>query len=255
MTDTVGSTEFPEVGPLRGVTAVIGPTLNAIFAPTKAFEALAQRPVLACWPIIWVTALMMVLGVVNFEITRQIWRVATIEAMAQRGQNINAEQIRTMLEMMDRWAPVSVFALNLSIILTVGVFAVFIWMGTSIMGGSTQFSLSFVVASIAAVIHPLLTTAFVTLVWCLDPPQIRRVADFMQSTPTLGLGLLFSRELHPSLAQVVLRVDVFNVWWMALVVIGGERLLSLKRGSAMMLSIALWGLSMVLIGFWTSFNF
>ena len=71
--------------------------------------------------------------------------------------------------------------------------------------------------------------------------------------PSLGLSLLLdTTELSPAMAQVAARVDVFNFWWMAVVVIGGEQLLGLKRGSAMTLAIVLWGLSLVLVAFWTS---
>ena len=253
MTGRVDSTERSDAEPARGLTAVFGPTLNAIFAPTEAFGALAERPLLACWPLLWLTVLMMLLGVVNFEITRQIMRVEMIEAMAQQGQQIEAEQLRTMIETMDRWAPVWAVGFNLFIILAVGAFAALIWIGASIMGGPAKFSHSFSVASIGAVIHPLLATAFVTLVWRLDPPEIRRVADFVQSTPSLGLSLLLdTTELSPAMAQVLARIDVFNFWWMAVVVIGGEQLLGLKRGSAMTLAITLWGLSMALTAFWTN---
>ncbi len=248
MTDTVDSTELG-----RGAAAVFSPTLNAIFAPTKAFEALAQRPLLACWPILWVTVLMMALGAVNLDITRQIMWVGMIEGMAQQGQKIDVEQVRTIVETMDKWAPVWATAFNLLFILAAGAFAALIWIAASMMGGSTKFSHSFAVASVASVIHPLLATAFVTLVWRLDPPEIRRTADFVQSMPSLGLSLLLdTTELSPAMAQVAARVDVFNFWWMAVVVIGGEQLLGLKRGSAMTLAIVLWGLSLVLVAFWTS---
>ncbi|HJO05241.1 MAG TPA: YIP1 family protein [Acidobacteriota bacterium] len=253
MTDTVISTELSEEDLPRGAAAIFGPTLNAMFAPTKAFEVIAQRPVLACWPVLWVTALMVMLGAMNFEITRLVMRVGMIEAMAQRGQDVDADQIRTVIETMDRWAPVTVLGLNVFIILSVGAFAALIWMGASLMGGSTQFSRSFAVASVASVVHPLLATAFVTLVWRVDPPQIRRVADFMQSTPSLGLALLLdSVELSPAMAQVVAHVDVFNLWWMVVVVIGSERLLRLKRGAATMLAVTLWILSTALVGLWTN---
>ena len=106
MTDTVDSTELG-----RGAAAIFSPTLNAIFAPTKAFEALAQRPLLACWPILWVTVLMMALGAVNLDITRQIMR-GMIEGMAQQGQKIDVEQVRTIVETMDKWAPVWATAFN-----------------------------------------------------------------------------------------------------------------------------------------------
>ena len=253
--DSMDAPDIPAADVPRGVAAVFGPTLNAIFAPAKAFDVLAQRPVLAWWPILWVTVLMMMLGALNLDITRQIMRVGMLEGMAQQGQQIDAEQVRSMIETMDQWAPAWAVGFNLFILIAVGVFAALIWVGASIMGGSTRFSNSIAVASVGAMVHPLLATAFVSLVWRLDPPEIRRMADFVQSTPSLGIGLLFgSTELSPAMAQVVARVDVFNFWWMAIVVIGSERLLGLKRGGAMTLAVTLWALSMGLVAFWTSLS-
>ena len=54
------------------------------------------------------------------------------------------------------------------------------------------------------------------------------------------------------MAQVVAHVDVFNLWWMVVVVIGSERLLRLKRGAATMLAVTLWILSTALVGLWTN---
>lgn len=253
MTDNDGSSALSEADARRGAAAIFGPTLNAIFAPTQAFEALARRPLLACWPIFWVTVAMMLLGAANLDITRQIMRVGVIESMAQQGQQVDTEQIRTIIETMDKWAPVWAIGFNLFAVLAVVVTAGLIWIGASTMGGVPQFSHSFAVASVGSVVHPGLAIAFVTLVWRLDPPDIRRMADFIQSTPSLGLSLFVGGiELSPAMAQVVARVDVFNFWWMAVIVIGCETLLGLKRGAAMTLAIALWVLSMVLTALWTS---
>jgi len=253
MTDGVGSPELSEADVPRGVAAIFGPTLNAVLAPTQAFEVLGRHPLLAGWPIFWMIVVMMLLGAVNLDITRQIMRVGVVEGMAGQGQQVDAEQVRTIIDTMDKWAPAWAVGFNLFALLSVVVLAGLIWIGASTMGGVTKFSHSFAVASIGAVIHPLLATAFVTLVWRLEPPEIRRVADFVRSMPSLGLGLFTGDiELSPAMAQVVARVDVFNFWWMAVIVIGCERLLGLKRGAAMAMAIALWVLSTGLMAFWAS---
>ena len=53
-----------------GASAIFGPTVNAIFAPAKAFETLDARPILGIWPIVWVTVAMILFGVLNLSITQ-----------------------------------------------------------------------------------------------------------------------------------------------------------------------------------------
>lgn len=237
----------------RGAAAVFGPTVNAIFAPGKAFEALDARPILAIWPVIWVTVALGALSFVNLEITKQFMRIGMIQGMAQQGREVDADQMRTMLEAMDTWAPVWGAALNLFLLLAIALIALLVWVGAGISGGNTRFMRSFGVASIAAVAHPLLATVFVTFMWQLNPPEVRRIEDIAAAAPTLGLGLVTAgMELSPILQQIVLRVDLFNVWWIVLVVMGAQSLLGLKRGAAIGVGFGIWLLTTLLAAFWAS---
>ena len=185
MTETESADDqYEEVGP-RGAAAVFGPTINTIFAPQAAFDALKARPVLAIWPLIWVTLSAVVLGVLNTDVTRQIFRISMIEGMQRQGRELDADQLRPMIESIDKWAPIYAPAQNLFLLLVVVVIAVFFWIAASLAGGSTKFSAAFGVASLGAIITPLLGLAFVTLMWQMDPPEFRRMSEFAQSTPTL----------------------------------------------------------------------
>ena len=97
--------------------------------------------------------------------------------------------------MANYWLPLTPL---LSVLLPVLLFAVLIWAASSVLGGSTDFRLSAAVASAAAVITPGLYTVYVTLVWWLRAPEIRRSADIALAMPTAGIDLLFLElEMQP----------------------------------------------------------
>lgn len=241
------------IAPPTGMAAVFGPTANAILAPGRAYEALDARPLLALWPLLWTTLGMVLLGLWNLEITRQIMRVAMLQGMVGQGQDPDPEQMRQMIEGMDRFAPAWAVGGNLFIILAVLVIAVLVWMGSSVLGGRTNFARSLGVTAIASVVHPLLATTFVSVMWKLDPPEIRRMEDMFESLPSLGLDLLVrGGDTSLFVRTLLARVDLFNLWWLALVAIGCERLLGLKRGAAVGLAGTIWLLSALLAAFWAS---
>lgn len=236
-----------------GLAAVFGPTVNAVVAPARAFEALDARPMLTLWPLLWTTLGMMLLGIWNLGVTRQIMRVAMVQGMAQRSQQTDPEQMRQMLERMDRFAPAWAIGGNLLVIIGIVLIAALLWMGSSVLGGRTTFSRSVGVASVGGVVHPLLAMTFVSVMWKLDPPEIRRMQDMYESLPSLGLDLLVrGSDASPFVRTFLSRIDLFNLWWVALVAIGGQKLLGLKKGAAVGLAIGIWLLTAAVSAFWTT---
>jgi hypothetical protein len=232
----------------RGAAAVFGPTVNAVMAPQAAFEALLARPVLAIWPLIWVSLGAVVMGVINSDITRQTFRIGMIEGMQRQGQELDPEQLRPMLEGIDRWAPILAPVNNLFLVVFVVLMAVFFWIASSLSGGSTRFAKAFGVAAIGAVITPLLLLGFMTMMWQIDPPEFRRIAEFTRATPTLSLALIFvGDETSVAMTTILQSVSLFNVWWIYVTSVGCRVLLEIKSGAAWGVPIVLWAL-MTLIG-------
>lgn len=228
-------------GTPTGAAAVFGPTVNAIFAPGRAFEALDARPLLAIWPLVWTAVGMVLLAFWNLELTRQVTRVAMVQGMMERGGDANPEQMRQMIEGFDRFAPFVAIGQNLAIVLVVVIIGALFWMGASLAGGRTSFGRSLGVASVGAIIHPLLATTFVSVMWKLNPPEIRRMEDMFDALPSLGLDLLVRGGETSAFVRVLLaRVDLFNAWWVVVVVLGAEKLLGLKRGAAVGLALGVW---------------
>lgn len=250
MTDPAETLEAP-----TGLAAVFGPTINAIFAPGRAFDALAARPLLAIWPLIWITLLAVLAGWLNVDLTIQTMRVGMIEGMQQRGQEIDPERLREMLGNMERFAPVLASVGNVFLVVMVAVIAALFWIGASLTGGSTRFSKAFGVAVIGAVITPLLSVWFVTLMWKLNPPEFRRMAEFFASTPSLGLDLVFgSSEMSTAMRTVLQRCDLFNVWWIIVSALGCERLLNIRGAGRWAVPITVWALGVVVAATWASFS-
>lgn len=244
----------PDDGP-RGIAAVFGPTINGIIAPEKAFAALHARPVLTVWPLLWTVVGMIGLAVWNLEVTRQMIRVGAIESMMQQGQTPDPEQLARMFETMDRFAPFWAVGGNLFILVLVALIAVALWVGSSLLGGRTNFGRSLGVASIGALIHPLLATTFVSAMWKMNPPEIRRIRDVFETMPSLGLDILFKgSDLSLFWRGLLSRVDLFNVWWVVVVAIGGEKLLGLKRNQAIGLAVTLWAVTAVIAALWAGLN-
>jgi len=238
-----------------GVGAIFAPTINAIIAPEKAFAALDARPVLAVWPLLWTMVGMVGLAIWNMEITRQMMRVGAVEGMIQQGQEPDPEQLAQTFEMMDRFAPFWAVGGNLFILVMVALIAVAFWVGSSLMGGRTQFGRSLGVASVGAVIHPLLTTLFMTVMWKLDPPEIRRMQDMFEAIPSLGLDMILaSDQTSVSLRTLMARVDLFNIWWVVVVAIGAQRLLKLRKGQAVGIAVGIWLLSAFIAAGWAGLS-
>jgi len=196
---------------IKAGSLVLSPTINAILAPGKAYEVLDKRPLASMWILLWILIGMIGLAVVNLDVTKQFSRVGIVESMARRGQEVDPEQISSMFETMDRFALVGAVAQNLLLIILVLVVAVVIWAGATMLGGSARFSRATAVATVGAVVHPLLATAYIGFNWWLDPPEIRRMADIANAVPTLGLDLLFgSPDMSFMTRTVLMRVDLFN---------------------------------------------
>ena len=88
--------------------------------------------------------------------------------------------------------------------------------------------------------------------WRLNPPDVRRMQDFFESIPSLGLDLLFAPDISRGLKTLLMRVDLFNAWWVVLVAMGCQRLLGLRRGTAVTMAVVIWAVTSGVSAFWAS---
>ncbi len=243
-TDDAGDSDDAQPGTEAptGVAAIFGPFFNAILAPAQCWEALDAKPVLAAWIIAWIAVFSTVLAVINLPITQQMMVQTTRAQMLASGQQVSAEQLQGTVEMMTTIATVIAYASSLVIVLLIAFTALVIWVLASIMGGTgSTFGRAFGVAAGAAVIRPFLYSIYATVILNMNPPEIRRPEDAATITPTLGLDLLLAGPDTPVWLEVIYqRIDLFNFWWLALVVSGSMVLLKLRKGQAMTLAGLIW---------------
>ena len=244
--DRVETVDEPEE--LRGVAAIFGPFVNALFAPGRAFDALQQRPMLALWILLWTMVSILLLSTQTVDITRQIGRVGFIEQAAQG--TMDAEQMTRVVERIDRMAPYLALLGNVFFAIMVALISLLIWIGSTLLGGSSKFGGAFGVASVASVAHPLVSTCFTVLVWDMKPPEIRRMSDVAEAVPTLGLDtFLGGLDVSAAVRTLLQRVDMFNIWWIVLVALGCERLMALRRGQGTIIGIVIWALAALFSAF------
>ena len=238
-------------GAPTGVAALLAPTWHALVAPAQAYAALDARPLLSLWIIAWVLAGMVGASLLVLDVQRQFARIGLVQSMNAQGRTLEPEQLQRMLEAIDRFAPLQAIVGNLFLVLTVVLIAALLWMAATMTGGSSRFARAFAVASVGAVVSPLLNTLFVVLNWRLDPPRVRRIQEIATAVPSLGVDLLFgASDLSPAMHTLLARVDLFNLWWGVLVVMGCERLLRMRRGAAVTTAVVIWAAATaVAVGF------
>lgn len=232
----------PEVEGPTGAAAIFGPFFNAILAPAQCWEALDAKPKLAAWIVVWIGVFSTVLAVINLPITQQVIVQSLRAQQRAAGQEMPAEQFQQLAEWLTTLGTVVAYASSIVILLLIALTALVIWVLASIMGGTgSTFGRAFGVAAGAAVIRPFLYSIYATVILNMNPPEIRRPEDAATITPTLGLDLLLAGPDTPLWLEVIYqRIDLFNFWWLALLVSGSMVVLKLRKGQAITLAALMW---------------
>ena len=231
-----------------GLGAIVGPTINAIVAPAKCWQALDTKPKLAIWIFVWVAVISTILGIWNLPITTQAVTSTTEYALRAQGRDMSPEDLQRAVSITLVMVKVMAYGGATVILFLMMLFlALLMWLGASVMGGSARFSRSFGLAAAGAVIHPLVYGLYASIIIHMNVPEIRRPQDMALLTPTVGPHLLFDAADTPAwLYALLLRVDLFNLWWVVLVAGGAQVLLRLKKGAAITLSVGIWLLTTVI---------
>lgn len=232
----------PGVKAPTGAAAWFGPFFNAILAPAQTWEALDAKPSLSVWIIAWIMVLSTVMTVINLPITQQIFVQSSVAAMRAQGQELDAEQIRQMTDNMMWLGSILAYVSSLFLLLQIALVALAIWVLAAIMGGKgATFGRAFGVAAAAGVIHPLLYSVYAGIILNMNPPEIRRISDASTVVPTLGLDLILAGPDTPAWLEVLFqRIDLFSLWWAALVVGGCMALLKLRKGQGITVAAIIW---------------
>jgi len=232
----------PQVEAPSGAAAIVGPFFNAIVAPAQTWEALDAKPILSMWIVLWIAVFSTAMSIYSLPISQRIMAQSTIAAQRAQGQEFTPEQMQQTVDVMATVATVFAYASSVLMLVIIAFTALLIWVLASIMGGTgTTYGRAFAVAAGAAVIRPLVYSVYATVILNMNPPEIRRPQDAATIAPTLGLDLLLVGPDTPLwLTAIYQRVDLFQLWWLVLVVSGSMAVLKLKKGQAITLGAILW---------------
>lgn len=229
---------------VRGLQAILGPTINVIVAPSRCWQMLDARPALSIWILILIGILVTGLAFANLPITLQASHLAVQQTMGARGGDLSAEELEDAFGTMDTFYRGFAGAAGIFVAILLAIFALLIWFGASVMGGSAKFSRSFALAAAAGVVHPGLAGVYTTLLLRLNPPEIRRMEDMWMLAPSAGIDLFFDRsDLPVWLVTLLARIDLFNIWWIVLIASGSVVMLRLSKGKGYAVAIFIWALS------------
>ena len=233
---------FEESEAPTGAGAIFGPFFNAIVGPADCFRALDARPVLAVWIAVWVMVFSTAMSIYNLPITRQVMVQSTAASLRAQGSEMSAEQLEGLQQQMVFVANIFGYASSIFLLVLMALTALVIWVMAAVMGGrGATFGRAFGVAAAAAVIRPLLYSVYVAIILNMNPPEIRRPEDAATMTPTLGIDLLLSGPDTPVWLDIIFqRIDLFMLWWMALVVMGSVAVLKLSRGHGIAIASIMW---------------
>lgn len=220
---------------------VLGPTVNAVLAPGECFDVLDDSPARAWWIWLWTSVAMLGLALWNLPITRRAFEAMTRVQVEASGREMSAEQLQQAREFNQWISTLTTWASPIFLLVQFLVIAAVIWLVASLMGRSGGFSRAFAVTMGGAVIHPTLYSVYASTILHVSPPEIRRPRDFALMQPSAGLDLLFDQaELASWLLPILQRIDLFNVWWGVVVVIGVRKMLGLRRGQAVTVAVVVW---------------
>jgi hypothetical protein len=214
-----------------------GRLVDALLAPTKAFNAIAERPT-------WLLPLivMLVLAAANglFMTQRLDFEAITRQAFADRGATPDPAEIEQAVALQEKIAPI--FGVVNPLVFGTGFFllgALVFWVAFKMLGSELTYR-----SSLAAFSHAFVPTILGSL---LNLPVVLRRESIDMSEVMAGgnllasnLGALASEEASPVVRALLSSADVFSVWVMLLLILGYSIVGRVSRGSAAVAVVVIW---------------
>lgn len=210
--------------PLRGLYEVF-------WAPGELMERLRERPH-------WIAPLVAV-AVITIALAFAMQPYSQKAALSLIPENLSAEQRAVAIERMQRGGVVGPLVAPVTIVLkTLLSAAVLLGLATMLAGGG-RFKPYF-----AACMHANLIQMAAGLVnfWIIHLRGVDAVSTMMDLQWAIGLNLLVTTE-NPALHALLSSVSVFELWYLAVLVIAVEKLSRCGRGQAIAAAVTYWVLA------------
>lgn len=219
--------------------SAFGRLIAVLFSPGKTFAAIARRPT-------WVVALIVLavlVAVVTYVAFTKVDPDSFVEMMEEQGREMPADgpSPEAMVEM-SKWIGV-IGALLVSPVIYL-VMGLLYWVSFRLLGSDMDF-----VRSLSVAVHgsvPLGVAAILGI-----PVALARSEMSMQELQggqylMSNLGFLASDETGAVMRALLTSVDLFSIWCIVLLVIGYRIVGKVSRGAALAVTLAVWGLGVLL---------
>ncbi len=205
--------------------------IGVFVSPSSIMQDIAARP---SWvlPLILVT----IVGSVSAFFLKDVILQTQLEAMEKR--NMTAEQIEQARPMMEKMMTYTVplFLLVTTPLFYLVIAGVLMFLGNVILGGETKFSQLFSITCWSGVI---------TVLSSLINVPIMANKMVMESATSLS-SLLPSEENKSLLYHLFSQIDLFWIWWVAVIGFGVAAVYKFSTRKAMTMVFSLWAIYVVI---------
>lgn len=210
--------------------------IGVLFSPGETFRDIARRP-----SFIVPLLLIVILGFVSTALTLPKFDYESFlqqqaDVMKKKNPNFRDSDLEGMTPMLTASVKVMSWLGPLLIVLWWVIIAAILMLGTKIMGGRGTFKQAFaatVHAWIPMTIFGIILTIVIVMRGSFDPLS---AATLVKSNP----AFLVDMKAQPVLFAILSSLDIFTIWFVALLVIGFSELSGLSRGKTAAVVVGLW---------------
>ncbi len=216
-------------------SSALGRLISVLVSPSKAFEALRERPT-------WLLALLVliILGVVGTALVsgKIDYPQMIQDSIEAQGRDVPEAQMEGIIDFYEKFGPVMSIAGSFVPIIGYLLIALVFLVVLKMFGGSLTFGQSF-----ATTLHAMMPQAVKGI---LSIPVILGKSEFsfleLRSGSILksNVGAFAPEETGPVMLALLSSLDIFTIWTVALMVIGFAIVARVSKGTAAVAGISLW---------------
>jgi len=234
----------PAVPAAEPAPSAIGRIVGAIVSPGETFASIARRPTWLAPMLLW-TAIS--LGTTAALLPRIDYEKVTRDSLERQHRTLPEDQMPAAIEQARKFS--GIFGWGFGAIgpaLAALFTAVVCWGSFKAFGWDTKFSQAFGVTAHAFLPDVLKYPFVIFLIRRQESVDPNAIGDLLRS----NLGFLVARDSSKALHSVLLSLDVFSLWCVALFVIGMAAAAKIKRGPAAGVILTLWVLGVAIGAAW-----
>jgi len=207
--------------------------IGVLFSPDSTFASIARRP---DWVVPLVLLLVISLAAGIIMAPRVDFASATREAMEQN-KNIPQERIESTVKMTASIAKVMTYLSPVLSLIGLLIIAGILLLAFRLFGGEGDYKQAFSVtcySSVPTIIKSVVTLIIIVARGGMVPAQT--LATLVRS----NLGFLVDMKTNPVAFALLSSIDIFSIWFLALLIIGFSYVSRLSKAKSAVIIISLW---------------